>query len=80
MLKIDQDVLDGLSLEGVITGRALAGRPAEKRENPFTQAHRWRRNNPQFMFTYTLSYVAVAGCFLWQFVRYAHNCKDVNLE
>ncbi|CAD7700151.1 unnamed protein product [Ostreobium quekettii] len=74
------DVLEGFSLEGVITGtrKERQSRPPRPKKSRFPLLH-WMAHNPQLTFTYTFFYLAVLACFFWRFSRYAHKCEGVNL-
>lgn len=63
------DVLEGLSLEGVTVGRPRTGSNKRKKPNKIKSAITWMGMNPQLTFTYTITMIAILGCWAWRFGR-----------
>ncbi|CAD7700150.1 unnamed protein product [Ostreobium quekettii] len=69
------DILEGLSLEGVATGRARG--PDSAGASGVGRAWAWVENNQQKALMYPTLGLVLAWAFLWRFMRYTGDCDAV---
>ena len=73
------DLLTVISF-GHVGLRSPEPKPPKKSHRRARKFASWVMNNPQLLFTYTLIIVALLGCFLWRFLKFAGDCDEVDMD